>query len=555
MQKILHPSVIDFISRRKLIYLIGVFSIVLCNFSQVYFARAIGFITDFLSKGHFPKLPFTIRQEDQFLFLFLTIVISRVFLLLGRFGWRISLARQSHNATGFMRKDIWENARFFSAKDLTTKYPKGVLMNLANSDVNQARFIFGFTLVGFVDVVFLSIFAIASMVEIHLFFSIASLLILSATPFAVKKLSTEEIEKYDESQEYLSKFNDLASQSIGTVKLQKLGRIAQFWNKRLYSSADEFRKKKLSAQYTSLKYIPYMGITSIFCYITLFSYGSYLIYTNEITVGEFLALQGLIFILQDPLVEMGYIISDWVKCNTSLRRLDDVYFNSKESYLLHDNTKGIDHTNSYNIKGLSFKYDDKYLFKDFNLDIKHGDRIGVTGKIGTGKSTLMNILSGLERNFTGKVDFYGDDFSVFSHPELRGAIVYVHQKPFLFAQTIRSNITLNRDLSDDEIWRSLELAGLKDDVTAFPNKLETQLGEWGINLSGGQKQRLTLARALSYNPKVLLLDDVLSAVDTVTEEKILHNLDRELKDTTIIWVAHRKSTLKYCDKIINLDEI
>jgi ATP-binding cassette subfamily B protein len=135
---------------------------------------------------------------------------------------------------------------------------------------------------------------------------------------------------------------------------------------------------------------------------------------------------------------------------------------------------------------------------------------------------------------------------------LRSYIGHVSQKPFLFADSIRVNVAMNNELTDEEIWRYLELAGLKDDVELFGDKLDTQLGEWGINLSGGQKQRLTLARALAAKPKVLFLDDCLSAVDTITEEKILKNLDQHLKDVTLVWVAHRKSTLKYCNHTFEL---
>ena len=153
---------------------------------------------------------------------------------------------------------------------------------------------------------------------------------------------------------------------------------------------------------------------------------------------------------------------------------------------------------------------------------------------------------------TGSVELYGRPFSAYSHEHLRNYIGYVHQKPFLFADSIRVNVAVDGQLSDEEIWNFLELAGLKEDVEAFPDKLDTQLGEWGINLSGGQKQRLTLARALARRPQLLFLDDCLSAVDTITEEKILKNLDQHLKDVTLIWVAHRKSTLKYCNHTFEL---
>jgi ATP-binding cassette subfamily B protein len=129
----------------------------------------------------------------------------------------------------------------------------------------------------------------------------------------------------------------------------------------------------------------------------------------------------------------------------------------------------------------------------------------------------------------------------------------VPQRPFLFADTVRANLRLDRDLSDSEIWHWLDAAGVREDIERLPRALDTRLGEWGVNLSGGQKQRLTLARGLAARPRVLLLDDCLSAVDTVTEERILAALDRELRGTTLVWVAHRRSTLKHCSQILELE--
>jgi ATP-binding cassette subfamily B protein len=210
--------------------------------------------------------------------------------------------------------------------------------------------------------------------------------------------------------------------------------------------------------------------------------------------------------------------------------------------------------NILDVKDLSYSFiESAPLFSHLSFKLKKGGRLGITGAIGTGKSTLISILQGLEREISGgSVTFLGKPFSAYSHDHLRSYIGHVSQKPFLFADSIRHNVVMNSDLTDDEIWKYLDLAGLKDDVLNFPNGLDTELGEWGINLSGGQKQRLTLARAIAKKPKLLFLDDCLSAVDTITEELILKNLNIYLKDVTLVWVAHRKSTLKYCDQIFEL---
>ena len=178
--------------------------------------------------------------------------------------------------------------------------------------------------------------------------------------------------------------------------------------------------------------------------------------------------------------------------------------------------------------------------------------MGVKGTIGTGKTTLIKILGGLVRDFSGDILFYGKPFNFYSHKSLRDHIGIVPQRPFLFADNIRENVRLNKNLSDEEVWFYLKLACLDEDIRNFQDQLDTPLGEWGINLSGGQKQRLTLARALARGCEFYLFDDCLSAVDTVTEEKILNNLNQYLKHQTLVWVAHRKSTLKYCHNILEL---
>lgn len=559
-----YSILIDYIRKNKLVYSLGFFSVIVCNVFQVYSANAMGQLIDFFSdhtKGLDFFLFFTNRRDfstnELFLIVFYSILISKIILTFARFGWRISLARQTHLVSGVLKNEIWEKARYFKYSDLYEKYSKGVLMNAANSDVGQARFLFGFTLVGVIDMLFLGLFTLFCMFQISFKLTLISVLFLMSMPLLVRKLSRIEIELYEIAQQALSDFNDLTTQAVSTVKLQKLGKISHFWLKRLTNSSFTYMNKRLLAQRTSLKYIPYTGLGSIISYIVLFSYGIYLTNINEISVGQFVSMQGLIFLLQDPLMEVGFMISEWRKSATSLKRLGDIYNHPNESFLLNSGDSLHAHEeNIYEIKNLNFNYNSEVqILKDFNLTIKKNSRVGITGKIGSGKSTLIDILSGLQRNFEGSVLFSGREFSKLDHQSLRRDIVSVHQKPFLFADTIRNNIVMDQVISDEEVWKLLELSGLAEDVKGFENGLDTYLGEWGINLSGGQKQRLTLARALAKKPKILLLDDGLSAVDTVTEELILNNLNISLADTTIVWVAHRRSTLKYCEDIINLDEL
>jgi ATP-binding cassette subfamily B multidrug efflux pump len=539
------------------IYLLGAISVLLTNLMQVLAPKNIGWIIDFFNHKQIPS-PLVGKDSHQtFIYLFLLLLASRFLINVFRFMWRITLGRQTHHACGMLKKEVWDHSRFYTKHDLSHQYTKGILMNLQVSDTNSARFIFGFTLVAIFDLIFLGIFTFLAMAMIHLPLAIISFLLLLFVPVLVRNLSKQEVVQYRKTQEALSQFNDNASQAIATIKLQRLTRTEGLWEKRLLSIANAHRLERLKGLELSLKYIPLMGVATLFSYVILFLFGIYFTFKNQMTIGEFISMQGLIFLLHDPLMSFGFVISEWKKAFAALERLAAAYSNEKDESLVCAGSE-INLENEMIIKGhdISFSYNTKnQLISGFNIEIKKGDRLGITGPIGSGKTTLLNILTGLERNIDGKVEFLGKSFKEYSHRELRKIMAIVPQRPFLFATSIRENINLDNKLSDDEIWHYLELAGVKEDVANFPDQLDTELGEWGINLSGGQKQRMTLARALSRRPEVLFLDDCLSAVDTITEEKILKNLNNYLVDSTLIWVAHRKSTLKYCNQILELNSL
>jgi ATP-binding cassette subfamily B multidrug efflux pump len=558
--KLNHKSAIDlwrkFLKDRSGIYFLGGLAVLLTNLMQILAPKNIGWIVDFFANKSIPSVLTGPTKEATFVKLFIVLVFSRVFINVFRFMWRITLGRQTHHACAMLRKDVWEHVRYFKKDDLDNKFTKGVLMNAEVSDTNSARFIFGFTLVAIFDLIFLGIFTFITMALIHWKMALCSFLVLTFVPFFVQKLSKQEIEQYRKIQDVLSHFNDLSSQAVSTIKLQRLTQTGPFWEKRLMNVASNHREQRLKGLNLSLTYIPIMGLASIISYVILFALGIHFTFKNQMTVGEFISMQGLIFLLHDPLMTFGFVISEWKKAFTALERLTNIYNYPKDEHLLNKG-KNIQLSNEVlSVKHLNYSYiPGEKIINDISFSLNIGDRLGITGPIGSGKSTLLMVLSGLDRHFDGNILFLGNDFKEYSHDDLRREIGIVNQKPFLFADSIKLNVSVDLNLSDEEIWKYLEIAGLKDDVLNFPDQLNTELGEWGINLSGGQKQRLTLARALARKPKLLFLDDCLSAVDTITEERILKLLDEHLKETTLVWVAHRKSTLKYCNRTIDLGTI
>jgi len=544
-----------YILGRWWIYLIGIFSVLITNAMQVYSTRLVGWVIDFFNAVDLPAHLLGSDRRQTFINLFIFLLGSRLLLMISRWAWRASLGRQSHYAGGELKTKIWDHVRFFPRKDLDRKFTKGILMNANTSDVQSARMLFGFTIVMITDVIFLGLFTFLSMALIHLKMALLSLSVLILVPIFIRFLSEREIKSYEDSQNALGDLNDLSSQAVSTARLQRMTQTGDFWFKRLMTGAQFYRDTRLKAVNISLLFVPLMGSASILGLIAIFAYGLHLYFLNQLGLGDFLAMQGLAILLQDPLFELGFVISDWRKGRTSLQRLSEIFIHDRQKELYHQGAAIEQKETVLDVQNLSFKYaeSERYLINDLNLTLKQGERLGITGPIGSGKSTLINLLAGLELDYTGKISLYGREFHEYQHNQLRRLVSVVHQKPFLFADTIRKNISVDRDMTEEQIWHVLKLASLDQDVKGFAQGIDTPLGEWGINLSGGQKQRMTLARALALRPIVLFLDDCLSAVDTVTEEKIMQNLHSELKGTTLVWVAHRKSTLKYCDRLLEMN--
>lgn len=544
----------DFIWERRWVYLIGALSVFATNFLQVWAPKNIGWIIDNLQGKSVPRIFSEPTQAETFFTLFWVLCISRVAINLCRYAWRRTLGRQTHHSAAYLRFKVWESASLFSPDDFQTTFTKGALISASASDAMTARFVFGFTLVAVFDVIFLGLLCLGALLQIHWQIALLSFATLVLVPFFVKKISTKEMGQYKKTQEALSYFNDLCSQAVSTIKLQRLTQTGAFWERNLNQCSSDYRNNRLIGIDLNLLYVPLMGAAVVLSYILIFGFGIIYVRNQSISVGEFVAIQGLVFLLHEPLMSLGFLVSEWKRGMTALERLCEIYYHKPQSELLIQGQKIPESPVVLKIENLGFSYGQHSVLENIHLNIFRGERVGILGTIGAGKSTLLKLMSGLERNHRGSILFHGEEFSQFSHQDLRSKMALVSQKSFLFADTIRNNIQLDRKLTDEEIWNILDIVQLKQEISKLPKQLDTILGEWGINLSGGQKQRLSLARALSRECDVLFIDDGLSAVDTVNEELILKNLDKYFKEKTLVWVAHRESTLKYCDRVFELKQ-
>ncbi|HVJ64190.1 MAG TPA: ABC transporter ATP-binding protein [Bdellovibrionota bacterium] len=532
------------IKSRPFIYFVGCFSVAVTNAADIMVPKATQWIID-----HF------IEHSTLYMRGFWALLITYSAQMVARYFWRITLARETHLTEAKLKSLMWNRVRFLPEKVLQQRLTVGELMNVGTGDLRTARFLFGFTLVGTTDFLFLLIFSLVAMFTIDIELTLAALAVIPLVPFAINRLAKREHLYHQEAQERLSELTDASSQAVATIRLQRLSQTGAYWTQKLLEAAKRYQVSRFRVLKNEISFIPNTGIAPLVSYAVLIFFGAHKVYTGEFSIGAFVAMQSYIFIVQGPLIELGYIISEWQRGFASLHRYLEVLNEPEEPLLRTGGEPVVPQNEVYSVEGLTFAHDPAAatpLLHELNLNLRRGDRLGIIGPVGAGKTTLIRILAGFEKDYAGRVNFFGKDIRHAEHLSLRQQLAVVPQKAFLFADSLRNNVQLELQLSDDELWHYLELAGLADDVRKFSNGLDTALGEWGINLSGGQKQRLTIARALAAKSSVILFDDCLSAVDTVTEDKILRNLDEHFKDQTLVWVAHRKSTLKYCNQILEL---
>jgi ATP-binding cassette subfamily B multidrug efflux pump len=537
-----------------LIYSCGMLAMLITSLSEVLLPKFIQWSVEVATKkSSVPKLFERGTAHDTLNVLISFLLVSLTLGWLGRVLWRQILARQSHVAGHAIKTRIWDVLKD-QPLSILDRHSLGDLMNRSTGDWNKTRFIHGFTIVMTFDLIFFSILSTISMLMIDAPTALICLVIIPFLPKRIIKISKEEYRLHESAQEQLSSLSELISQSVATVRLQRSTASEGIWMARLSAQAKDYAARQFQVLKAGWKIYIIGGIPTIFSYAVLYSYGIYQIQNGSLTIGAFLALQSYVVLLQSPLLELGNNISEWQTGFASYKRISELYdleFNDEN--LAHD---GRDRPGPIVlIKDLSIHFHPERAVLDrINLKLEKGDRAGFMGPIGSGKTTLVQAVAGLAENFTGQIWIAGHSVDESSREWMTQKITMVPQKPFLFAGSIRHNLSPSQNLDDEELIAALQAVELWDDIQTFHEGLESWIGEWGINLSGGQKQRLSLARALLKPSPILILDDCLSAVDSVTEARILTNLMPYLADRAVLWTAHRLSSLQLCNRIYRMND-
>lgn len=431
----------------------------------------------------------------------------------------------------------------------------GDLMNRISEDVSKVRMYFGPAIMYTLNMIILFIVGFQQMYAMAPTLTMYTLIpfpLLSVSVFLISKIINI---RSTVVQQYLSKLTTFNQEFFSGVNVVKSYGIESAVIKNFDALADQSKEKNISLYKVQALFFPLMvlliGVSNL---IVIYIGGKQYI-DGEIQIGVIAAFVLYVNILTWPVAIVGWVTSMIQQAEASQQRINE--FLEQVPEIKNNTTKRTEVKGNIEFKNVTLTYDDTDItaLKDVSFTVKTGETIAILGNTGSGKSSIVNLVSRLYDTTNGSVLLDNTPIEDCNLDDVRNQIGFVPQDPFLFSDTIENNIKFGKeDATEEEIIEAAKNAVIHDNIIEFKDGYKTILGERGVTLSGGQKQRTSIARAIIKNPKILVFDDCLSAVDTETEEKILSNLEKVSKNKTTFIISHRVSSAKNADKIIVLDE-
>ncbi len=538
--------IIDFIKNHKISYVIGIGFMFLTAYIQSLFPTVLGEAIDVLKNNGFSF------NEVKLKVMYMLFIAIGAFLT--TYAWRNFIVANARSLECHLREKLYDHLQILS-QEFYNKRKTGDLIAYAINDISAVRMTFGpataMTINGIV-ICAISIYLMCITINWRL-----TLITLLPIPFIVifmMNIGKLVQKRFKIVQENFAAISDRVQENINGI------RVIKAYVQEEYESKN-FEKLNIKMMDSNLKMIrvsallsPFIEIAFSISFATNLIVGGNMVLAGSISLGDFIAFNGYLTMIMKPINSIGRVITIFQRGVASLKRLNEVFDVEPE---IKDGKPGIDKPlkGEIEFRDLSFSYPNskENSIEKIGLKIPQGSTVGILGKTGSGKTTLVNLLLKLYNVEDKKLFIDGIDINEYSLKALREGVGYVPQDNFLFSASIKDNIKFFKDTYKDiEVEEAAKISSIYESIVTFPKGFDTILGERGVNLSGGQKQRISIARAVIKNPSILILDDSLSAVDTVTESRILKNLKKFRKDKTTLIIAHRISAIKDADFIIVL---
>ncbi|HKS10937.1 MAG TPA: ABC transporter ATP-binding protein [Pyrinomonadaceae bacterium] len=479
-------------------------------------------------------------------------VVSGLFLFLQR---RI-LIGMSRNVEYDLRKDFY-NHLIDQPLSFFHEHRTGDLMARATNDLSAVRQLAGPMIMYTLQTVFVVVLVLPLMFFLNWWLTLLLFVTMPFVSLTVKFFGQQVHTRFEKIQDFFAQITARAQENFTGVRVvrayaQEEAEMAAF--NRLNR---EYAERNLGLVRIDALMRPLMTFLIGIGFVLIIWAGVPLAVRGEISVGEFTMFNMYLTRLIWPLIALGYVVNLYQRGTASLKRINAIMRVEPSIADEPDATEQPPIKGEIEFRDLTFRYhpNDEPVLRDVNLKIPAGYTVAFVGRTGSGKSTIANLIPRLIE--APKDTLFIDGVAIQKYPlrQLRESIGYVPQETFLFSDSVKGNIAFGvQNAAPADVEWAAEIAGLSDDISAFPERFETLVGERGITLSGGQKQRTAIARAVLREPKILILDDALSSVDTYTEEKILAQLRGVMRDRTSLIVSHRISTVRDADLICVLDD-
>ncbi|MGF1770938.1 ABC transporter ATP-binding protein/permease [Vibrio wakamikoensis] len=543
-----------FLRLNRTSYLLAIFFIFLVNWLQVEIPRYIQLAIDLLDG-------ISSESYGQLQYYVSIVVVMAIAMIITRILSRI-YGLNPGRITEAELKNILLKKLNSLPNEFHSQFASGHLISIVNNDLMGIRLMFG---VGFLQL-FNTLLAL-SLTPLWMWRISPELTLYSVIPIIIAfvifrigftKMKDLHMEHMRRLQKYSAELMSYLS-AIDLIKSQQMGAWVQ-------TETDALNQKLLRCQMKLTRiqvfYMPVLDYANSVMKILILGLGGYMLMQQELTLGEITAFLTYSVLLSIPLMALGRIATIYQRGMvgiTSCQTILNAEVPEIDTQALPEETLNTLKGQAFSVRNLTYRYsqDDAPILDGISFDIPPGKKVGVLGSIGAGKTTLVNCLNH-HLDVPSNSVFLGDrDITSFSRNDLRRFVKTITQDPYLFSATITENVKFgsgSRTISDDDVQGVLDLSQLAGDVERFEQKAQTVVGEKGVMLSGGQKQRLSIARALLEPCDLLIMDNVLSAVDYETERKILEGLFARLDHQSVLVVSHRVNALEYMDEILVLSE-
>ena len=453
-----------------------------------------------------------------------------------------------------IRKSVFEKIEKFSITNIK-KYEIGELISRLTSDVQKLSEVFSWGVMDACHSIIVLLFSIAIMLYLSFTLTIMLFLMLPII-YIVTILFQKNILKFQRKvRDYNSKIIRSYTESLSYIKTIKALGIEEKKKKEFVVFNNKYRKYNLKSILISAIFVPTVMFIASIGVGFAFNFSSISVMKNIMTYGAFLSFLTYSFQIFEPFKMLAQIFADLKSAQASAERVFQILYEDDE--IIEGLETDINFDGNIKFENVSFHYfdDDKLVLKDFNFEIKNGQSVAFIGSTGSGKSTIVNLICKFYDPTSGDIFLDGINYKNIDKTCLYNNLGYVLQQPQLFSISIKENIKFgNENATDEEIMEICNLLGIDEFISKLPDGIDTVIGESGYNISSGQKQLISFARALIKNPKLLILDEATSSIDTETEKFIQNKMKDILSGKTSIIVAHRLSTIKHCDKIVLIEK-